>query len=128
MKSNYKIAAAVIGSFVLGVGAASVLHAASEPYAITVSEINVKDTDAYTAWLPDVQKTIADAGGKYIGGGFNKTTPMIGEPPPNRVVLIQYPSMTAAKKWFDDYGGPALKKAEAFASFRVYGVEGIEQK
>jgi hypothetical protein len=25
------------------------------------------------------------AGGKYIGGGFNKTTPMIGEPPPNRV-------------------------------------------
>ena len=31
MKSNYKIAAAVIGSFVLGLGAASVLHAQAKP-------------------------------------------------------------------------------------------------
>jgi hypothetical protein len=44
---NTTIVATIIGSFALGVGAASVLHAASEPYAITVSEISVKDMDAY---------------------------------------------------------------------------------
>ncbi len=42
MKSNYKIAAAVIGSFVLGLGAASVLHAQAKPPAYVVAEINVR--------------------------------------------------------------------------------------
>jgi hypothetical protein len=31
MKANYKIAAALIGSFVLGAGTASVLHAQAKP-------------------------------------------------------------------------------------------------
>ena len=46
---------------------------------------------------------------------------MIGEPPRNRVVLIQYPSMAAAKKWFDEHGAPELKKAEEkkLGTFRV---------
>ena len=60
------------------------LHAQSTPAGITVSEINVKDMDAYKAWLPDVQKRIADHGGKYIAGGFNKTTSLTGDAPPNR--------------------------------------------
>ena len=34
MNSTYKIAAAVIGSFVLGVGAANVLHAQSQATGI----------------------------------------------------------------------------------------------
>jgi len=43
MKSNYKIAAAVIASFVLGVGAVSVLHAQVKLPAYVVAEIDVKD-------------------------------------------------------------------------------------
>jgi uncharacterized protein (DUF1330 family) len=130
MKPSLKTTVIVTASIMFGAGAVQLLHAATEPYAITVSEIKVTDMDGYKEWLPGVQKTIAEAGGKYIGGGFNKTTPMIGEPPPNRVVLIQYPSMAAAKKWFDEHGAPELKKAEEkkLGTFRVYGVEGIEQK
>src|ERR1700733_13791210 len=48
MKPNYKIAAAVIGSFLLGLGAASVLHAQAKPLAYTFAEIDVKDQDGYT--------------------------------------------------------------------------------
>src|SRR5208282_6530315 len=48
MKSNYKIGAAVIGSFVLGVGAASVLHAQAKPPGYVLAEIDVKDQDGYT--------------------------------------------------------------------------------
>jgi uncharacterized protein (DUF1330 family) len=33
------------------------------PAGITISEVNVKDPDAYKAWLPGVQKGIADYGG-----------------------------------------------------------------
>jgi hypothetical protein len=48
MKFNYKIAAAVITSFIMGVGAASVLHAQAKPPAYVVAEIDVKDQDGYT--------------------------------------------------------------------------------
>jgi uncharacterized protein (DUF1330 family) len=95
---------------------------------ITVSEIDVKDMEAYKQWLPPVQKGIADAGGKYLAGGFNKTTTLIGAPPPNRVVIIQYPDPDSWKKWWTDRGEKDIKSAEKFASFRIYGAEGIESK
>ncbi len=63
MKSNYKIAAAVIGSFVVGVGAASVLHAQAKPPAYVVAEIDVKDQDGYTKdFLPKAQANIKRSG------------------------------------------------------------------
>ena len=53
MKSTYKIAAAVVGSFVLGVGTANVLHAQAKPPAYLFAEIDVKDQDAHTKdYLP----------------------------------------------------------------------------
>jgi uncharacterized protein (DUF1330 family) len=118
----------VLVSGVVAGGAVHLLHAQTPPVGITVSEVNVKDVEAYKAWLPDVQKRIADHGGKYLAGGFNKTTAITGDAPPNRVVVIQYPSVEAVKKWWQEVGEADLKKAEKFASFRVYAVEGVEQK
>jgi uncharacterized protein (DUF1330 family) len=118
----------VLVSGVVAGGAVHLLHAQTPPLGITVSEVNVKDVEAYKAWLPDVQKRIADHGGKYLAGGFNKTTTITGDAPPNRVVVIQYPSVEAVKKWWQEVGEADLKKAEKFASFRVYAVEGVEQK
>ena len=103
------------------------LHAANPPAAITVTEINVKDETAYKEWLPDAQKTIKAAGGEYLAGGFNKTTVLAGDPPPNRVVIIKYPSVDVAKGWWRD-NKQLLDKAEKFSSFRSYSVEAIEQK
>ena len=58
MKANHKIAAIVVGSFVLALGAASVLHAQAKPPAYVFAEINVKDQDGYTKdYLPKVQAT-----------------------------------------------------------------------
>jgi uncharacterized protein (DUF1330 family) len=118
----------VLVSGVVAGGAVQLLRAQMPPVGITVSEVNVKDAEAYKAWLPDVQKRIADHGGKYLAGGFNKTTTNTGDAPPNRVVVIQYPSVDAVKKWWQEVGEADLKKAEKFASFRVYAVEGVEQK
>jgi hypothetical protein len=43
---------------------------------------------AYNDWLPDVQKAIK-------AHGNNKTTTIIGDAPPNRVTIIQFPSVTS---------------------------------
>jgi len=129
MKSNYKIAAAVIAGFVLGVGAVSVLHAQAKIPAYSVAEIDVKDQDGYTKdFLPKAQANIRENGGKYLAGGLNKAIRMSGSPPPNRVVLLQFPDMDALKAF-----GVKQKQLEAdvgdkYASFRAIGIEGIEQK
>jgi hypothetical protein len=73
MKSTYKIVAAVIGSFVLGVGAASVLRAQSKPPAYTFAEIDVKDQDGYTKdFLPKAQASIKQSGSKYLPEALTK--------------------------------------------------------
>ncbi len=98
MKSNYKIAAAVIGGFVLGLGAASVLHAQAKPLAYAFAEIDVKEEDGYKKdFLPKAQANIKEFGGKYIAGGFNKAISFSGSPPPNRVVLLQFAHMDMLK-------------------------------
>ena len=130
MKSNRKIAAALIGSFVLGAGAVQLLHAQTTPPAYTVAMINVKDEEGYKKdFLPEAQKMIKEGSGKYIAGGWNKTTPMDGPPPPNRVVILQFESASALKKWWES-GLEKLQKevGHKYADFQTFAVEGIEQK
>jgi len=129
MKSNYKIAAAVIGSFVLGVGAASVLHAQAKPPAYTFAEIDVKDQDGYTKdSLPKAQASIKESGGKYLAGGFNKAIGLSGAPPPNRVVLLQFADMDALRAFYVKEQRLEADVGDKYASFRAIGIEGIEQK
>ena len=70
MKSSTKIAAAAIGSFVLGAAAASVLHAQAKPTAYTFAEIDVKDQDGYTNFLPKAQANIKGVRFKPMQGRF----------------------------------------------------------
>jgi uncharacterized protein (DUF1330 family) len=129
MKSNYEIAAAVIASFVLGVGAVSVLHAQVKLPAYVIAEIDVKDQDGYTKdFLPKAQANIKEFGGKYIGGGMNKAIGFVGTPPPNRVVLLQFADMDTAKAFEDKQKRIETEVGNKYASFRVIGIEGVEQK
>jgi uncharacterized protein (DUF1330 family) len=129
MKFKYKIVAAVLGSFVLGVGAASVLRAQAKPPAYLFAEIDVKDQDGYTKdYLPKAQANIKEFGGKYLAGGFNKAISMTGAPPPSRVVLLQFPDMDALKAFSDKQKQIETDVGSKYASFRGIGLEGVEQK
>jgi Domain of unknown function (DUF1330) len=80
MNSALKITAAVAGGLLVGGGAVQMLHAQSKPPAFVVAEITVKDLEGYEMnFLKPAQKTIADHGGKYLAGGFNKTQSIVGE-------------------------------------------------
>ena len=129
MKSKFKIATAVTGIFVLGLGTASILHAQAKPPAYTFVEIDVKDQDGYTKdFLPKAQANIKEVGGKYLGGGFNKAIALAGAKPPNRVVLLQFPDMDAVKAFYDKEGRLEADVGSKYASFRAVGIEGVEQK
>lgn len=124
------IFAMAIGSFALGAAAVQTLHAAGTPPAYVIGEITVKDQDGYkNDFLPAAQKAIAEAGGKYIAGGFNKTVTFDGTPPPNRVVVLQFESMDKAKAWNESPVDKAARKiGDKYASFRTFAVEGAEMK
>ena len=74
MNSALKITAAVACGLMVGAGGVQMLHAQSKPPAFVVAEITVKDLEGYEMnFLKPAQKTIADHGGKYLAGGFDKT-------------------------------------------------------
>jgi len=129
MKSTYKIAAAVIGSFVLGAGAADVLHAQAKPPGFTFAEIDVKDQDGYTKdFLPKAQAGIKESGGQYLAGGFNKAINLSGAPPSNRVVLLQFADIDAVKAFYVKEHQLEADVGNKYASFRAIGIEGVAQK
>ena len=128
--NNYKIAAALIGSFVLGAGAASVLHAQGTAPYYEVTEIAVKDQTAYEASGVDkVREALKASGAKLLAGGYNKATAVEGAPPANRFLIFVYPNKATADKVWADSIRPWMKGADKYvSSFRTVGVEGIEPK
>ena len=129
MNVSYKTGAGVIVSFVLGVCAADILYAQAKPPGYIFVEIDVKDQDGYTKeFLPKAQALIKDSGGKYLAGGFNKAVGLSGSPPPNRVVLLQFPNIEAVKAFYVKESKLEADVGNKYASFRAVGIEGIEQK
>ena len=128
---NAKVGIALaIGGFLLGAATIETLRAQSKPPAYVIGEITVKDQDGYkNDFLPPAQKAIKESGGKYVAGGFNKTVTFDGASPPNRVVILQFESMDAAKAWNDSPGQKDSRKiGDKYATFRTFAVEGAEMK
>jgi uncharacterized protein (DUF1330 family) len=129
MNVSYKIGAGVIVSFLLGVCAANVLYAQAKPPGYIFVEIDVKDQDSYkNDFLPKAQTLIKESGGKYLAGGFNKAVGLSGSPPPNRVVLLQFPDVDAVKAFYVKESKLEADVGDKFASFRAVGIEGVEPK
>ena len=129
MTSALKITAAITCSLLVGGGAVQMLHAQSKPPAYVVAEITVKDEKGYDEnFQKATQKDILNHGGKYLAGGYNNTVSLVGDPPPNRVVILQFPNMDAVKEWREE-GAMDMENTvgSKYAKFRIYAAEGIAQ-
>jgi uncharacterized protein (DUF1330 family) len=115
----------------IGIGAAVVqgLHAQTKPPAFVIVENAITDRDAYLKeYLPLIQKSIRDQGGKRLAAG-GETLPMVGEPPPkSSVALFEFESLDKVRAFADS---PATKDAVAvgnkYATIRFFAVEGFSQ-
>jgi uncharacterized protein (DUF1330 family) len=111
-------------------GSIQVLHAQAKPSSYVVAMINVKDEEGYkNNFLKEAQKQIADHGGKYVAGGFNKAAAFTGTPP-NRVVILQFENIDKVKAWQDSGARELQQKAGAkYADFQyLIAVEATEMK
>ena len=127
MTSALKITAAITFGLLVGGGAVQMLHAQSKPPAFVVAEIAVRDVEGYDEnFQKATHKDILNHGGKYLAEGYNKTLSLVGDPPPNRVVILQFPNMDAVKEWREE-GAMDMENTvgSKYAKFRVYAAEGV---
>jgi uncharacterized protein (DUF1330 family) len=129
MKTKYKIAAALIGSFVLGVGASSILHAQAKPPAFVWAEVDIKDRVGYFGnFAAPALANIKESGGKYLADALHSNHPNVivlnGPPPPDNVTLLQFADMDAVKAFFAKMGPLQADVGSKYATFHVVAIEG----
>jgi uncharacterized protein (DUF1330 family) len=93
--------------------------------AYVIADIDVTNPDGYAPYRAAAQKTIEQHGGRFIarGGAVEK---LDGEWNASRVVIVEFPSMDAARKWYNcaEYQD-ALKVRLANSKGRVILTEGL---
>ena len=127
MKARYTVLAALAG---FGIGAVTIdqLHAQAKPPVFYVSEIDVKNVDAYQKeYSPKAQAIIKKHGGKFLAAGQDVTA-IEGVPPKARVVIQQWDSLEKIKAWRASPEYKEVRKVgDKYATFRAFTVVGMPQ-
>lgn len=126
MNGHLKLAIGTLVGAAIGAGATAQLHAQAKPPAYVISQIDVRDADAYAKeYVPLANKALAASGQKRLVSG-GKTVSLSGEPPAARVVVSMFDSLEKAQA---AYTSPAYLEArkigDKYATLRIFAVEGI---
>jgi uncharacterized protein (DUF1330 family) len=93
--------------------------------AYVLAEVEITNPEGYKEYTAVVPGTIAQYGGKFLVRG-GAATPLEGEWPQVRRVLIEFPSKDQALKWFNspEYEKPmAMRRANSRG--RLVILEGV---
>jgi uncharacterized protein (DUF1330 family) len=125
MKTNFKLASAVLLGALIGAAGATVMHARQMKMlpGYVVAEVEVTDPATFKQYADKTPGTVAQYGGHYvIRGGKNIS---IEGDAPKRFVLIQFESVEKAKTWEDSPEYSAIKPIRhSSAKSRVFIIEG----
>ncbi len=92
--------------------------------AYVIADVTVKNPDVYAQYRQQVPATVEKYGGRFLvrGGAWES---LEGAWQPGRVVVIEFPDMTAAKAWYrsQEYG-PLIALRQSASSGNVLVVEG----
>ena len=94
--------------------------------AYVIVDVTVTDPVVMEEYRKQVPATLAKYGGRFIvRGGAHQTVE--GEWKPNRLVVLEFPSMEQAKRWYDseEYREPKAMRLRAGRANLVM-VEGIQ--
>ncbi len=92
--------------------------------AYLIADIDVTDTDGYDAYRREVPATVAKYGGRFAARG-GKVEVLEGGWAPKRVVVLEFPTMDALKRWYHsaEYK-PLIALRQKAARGSVIAVEG----
>jgi uncharacterized protein (DUF1330 family) len=129
MKTNNKLALAVLIGVVVGIAGATAIHARQMKMApgYVIAEVDVQDPATFQKYADQVPGTLAPFNGQYIIRG-GKVQAIEGEAQ-KRFVVLAFDSAEKAKAWEDSPAYAAIKGIRhSSAKSRVFIVEGIAPK
>ncbi len=93
--------------------------------AYVIADVELTNPAGYDPYRPLAAASIARHGGRFIIRG-GKTELLEGAPEPERIVVIEFPDIETARRWYysDEYQ-QALKIRQANSTGRLILVEGM---
>ena len=93
--------------------------------AYIIVDIEVRDAQSYDRYKAAAPSSIAAFGGRYLARG-GRTEVLDGEWTPNRLVILEFPSLERAKQWLDspEYGEARAMRRRA-ARTNMVVIEGV---
>jgi uncharacterized protein (DUF1330 family) len=89
-----------------------------------IAQVDVHDPEAYREYAAQVAGTLDGTEGKFLVRG-GRIEPLEGEAPPQRTVVLEFPSMADARNWYESDAYQALIPIRhAAAVTRSFLVEG----
>jgi uncharacterized protein (DUF1330 family) len=127
MKTNLKLMLVLLAGIGLGGAGATAIQAQQAKVApgYVVAEVEVNDTAAFAEYAAAVPGTLAPFNGKYVIRA-GKITPVEGDAPKQRFIVIGFDSVEKAQAWEDSPAYEAIKPIRhAAAKSRVFIAEGV---
>jgi len=90
-----------------------------------IAEVDVTDPTAFEEYRKQVPATVQEYGGKFLTRG-GTVHPLEGGWQPKRLVILEFPSVEQAQRWYDseEYRSPKALRMKS-AKTRVIVVEGV---
>jgi uncharacterized protein (DUF1330 family) len=91
--------------------------------AYVIAEVEVSDAETYRIYQAPTKASVLRHGGRFMVRGG--TTEALEGEPPKRIVVLEFPDLAAARRWYDspDYG-EARELRWRSATTRLFIVEG----
>jgi uncharacterized protein (DUF1330 family) len=126
MKTNYKLALAVLTGIAIGAAGAEAIHAqqVKVPPAYVIAEVDVRDPAAFQKYAEKVPATLAGFDGHYLVRG-GKIQAVEGSAP-QRIVVIAFEDAAKARGWYDSPAYAAIRPIrQSSATSQIVIVDGV---
>ena len=127
MKTNHKLAVAVLAGVSIGVASAAAIHAqqAKAPPGYLIAEVDVTDPTSMHKYGEKVPETLAPFNHQYLVRS-RKIQVLEGEAPKGRILVIAFDSAEKAREWYDSPAYEAIRPIrQSSAKSRIFIVEGV---
>jgi len=96
------------------------------PCAYVIADVEVSDPERYRGYTALSPGAVAAAGGEFVVRG-GRAEVLEGDWTPGRVVVVKFPSLDAARAFYDSalYVEARAKRAGATSKFNLIIVEGV---
>jgi uncharacterized protein (DUF1330 family) len=128
MKTNLKLALAVLAGVSIGVAGGRAIHAqqVKTPPGYVIAEVEVTDPTALQKYGEKAPQIVASFNGRYVVRGGGKIQALEGEPPKGYVVVIAFDSAEKAREWYDSPAYSAIRPIRQNSTkSRLFIAEGV---